>query len=132
MITLAGGSGRLSQDFSGTLANNPPTMVRPCRSAAPTTVAFSFSNCTVTADGNAGNNAFVLRVTATVLNIIENQAGVTRTNTATLRFDDPAIADRIVPDSNPANDPIVTVVEPSLSLNKVVQRPPAPQTPAAR
>ena len=120
VITTAAGSSRLSQDFNGTLANNPPTISPPLPASGATTVAFSFGTCSATADGNANNNAFVLRVTATALNIAANQEGVTRANTATLRFDDPAISDRIVPDANAGNDPIVTVVEPLLSINKQV------------
>ncbi len=118
VITTVSGSGMLSQDFSGSLSVNPPTVTPTLPVSGPNTVAFTFNNSSLTADGNANNNAFVLRVTATVLNVMANQNGLTRTNTATLRFDDPALPARTVPDSNPANDPTVTVVEPVLSISK--------------
>ncbi|MCS6843285.1 MAG: isopeptide-forming domain-containing fimbrial protein [Caldilineales bacterium] len=118
VITLAGGSGMLTGNFNGTLGSNPPAVSPALPVTGPNTVSFTFSNSSVTADGNPNNNAFVLRLTATVLNIMANQNGVTRTNTATLRFDDPALPARTVPDSNLANDPTVAVVEPELSITK--------------
>ncbi|NLH74729.1 MAG: DUF11 domain-containing protein [Verrucomicrobia bacterium] len=120
VVTTTAGSARLSQNFNGTLALNPPTVVPALPASGPVTVSFSFGDCTASADGNPNNDAFVLRLTATVLNVAANQEGVTRLNTATLRYDDPAIPDRIVPDNNPANDPAITVVEPLLTINKQV------------
>ncbi|MGB4977391.1 MAG: isopeptide-forming domain-containing fimbrial protein, partial [Anaerolineae bacterium] len=116
VITLASGSGRLSQDFVGTLTNNPPSVSPALPVTGAGAASFSFGNSVATADGVAGNNAFVLRVTATVLNILGNQNGVTRTNSATVRFDDPAIADRTV--TSTGGDPTITVVEPILALTK--------------
>ena len=78
----------------------------------------TFGTCTVAADGNVNNNAFVLRVTATVLNISGNVLNTTLANTATMSFNDPAITGRVLPDANAGNDPLVTVVEPQLSLSK--------------
>ncbi|MBK9138743.1 MAG: isopeptide-forming domain-containing fimbrial protein [Verrucomicrobia bacterium] len=120
VTTLASGSGMLTANFNGTLGNNPPIITPALPATGATTVAFDFGTCAVAADGDANNNAFVLRITATVLNITANQDGVTRANLATLTFDDPAMPGRTVPDSNPANDPVVTVVEPDLSISKTV------------
>ena len=120
VITTTSGSARLVKNFAGSFTLNPPTVAPPLPVAGPETVSFSFGDCTATADGDSDNNSFVVRVTATVLNIPGNQEGVTRANTATVRFDDPAIPDRIVPDNNPANDPVVTVVEPNLTIDKQV------------
>ncbi len=116
VITLASGSGRLSQDFVGTLTSNPPAVSPALPTTGAGAVSFDFGNSTATADGVAGNNAFVLRVTVTVLNILGNQNGVTRTNSAAVRFDDPAMTDRTVTSSG--GDPTITVVEPILALTK--------------
>ncbi|MGC8989043.1 MAG: SdrD B-like domain-containing protein, partial [Verrucomicrobiia bacterium] len=117
VITTASGSARLTNDFNGSIGQ---PAVGPFPAPGPTTFAFHFGDCTVTADNDPDNNSFVIRLIATVLNVSGNQNGATFANTATARFDDPAIPDRVVPDSNPANDPAITVVEPLLSIDKQV------------
>lgn len=120
VLTAAGSSSLLTATFNGTLAT--PTITPSLPTIGPVTVTFDFGDTVTTADGDPGNNAFVIRVTATVLNVDGNQEGVTLANAATLQFDG-ALENQEVFDTNPANDPVVTVVEPLLSINKQVDGP---------
>jgi len=84
--------------------------------SGPATVTFTFTNATAVADNNPANNAFVLRLRGTALNVAGNVAGVACTNTAFMRFGHPATNGLVVADSNPANDPVVVIVEPAVAL----------------
>jgi fimbrial isopeptide formation D2 family protein/uncharacterized repeat protein (TIGR01451 family) len=114
VYTTTGVSSLLTANFNGTLAAPTVTPALP----ATGTVAFSFGTAAAVADGVFSNNSFVIRVQATVLNVAGNISGTLLANTATVRFDDPAMPDRIVADVNAGNNPVVTVVEPQITLNK--------------
>lgn len=124
VLTVAGSSTLLTADFNGSFATTP-TLGASVSGA--NTVSFDFDDVTVVADNVAGNNSFVLRLVATVTNILPNQETVQRTNTARLVYNDPDAAsnagpagDRTVTDANPGNDPTVTIVEPTLTIAKTV------------
>lgn len=124
VITTASGSGMLNQDFNGSLSVNPPTVAPALPVSGPNTVAFTFSNSSVTADGNATNNAFLVRLQARVLNVLSNQNGVTLTNNASVRYTDPESGVTTIADPTP---PTVTVVEPVLAVAKaILSNVPAP------
>ncbi|MEK1906893.1 MAG: adhesin, partial [Pseudomonas sp.] len=84
---------------------------------------FTFSAAGATADNNAANNSFTIRVHLIADNVAGNQDGVTRTNDAQLIYSDPdnntangsAAIDRVV-----ASDgtPTITVREPVLSVTQ--------------
>ncbi|CAN5758103.1 hypothetical protein BH11VER1_BH11VER1_25340 [soil metagenome] len=108
--------------FNGSFTTTP-TLGAAVNGAS--TLTLDFDDVTVNADGVTTNNSFVIRVVATVTNIALNQQAITRTNTARLLFNDPdgavnagPAADRIITDANTGNDPLVTVVEPQLSITK--------------
>jgi uncharacterized repeat protein (TIGR01451 family)/fimbrial isopeptide formation D2 family protein len=122
VVTAAMDSTRLASDFNGTV-DGTPAVTLPA--AGPATVTFDFGDTTAVNDNAANNNAFVLRVTTTVVNALSNQAAVTRATTASLRYNDPdgsgnagPAADHTVTDYTPANDPVVTLVEPTLTVTK--------------
>ncbi len=110
--------------FDGTLTLTPVSSILN----GPGTLAIAFGNITTNVGAVAANaNRFVIRVNATVTNIATNQQNITRTNTARLVFLDPdgagnagPPANRTLTDSTPANDPIVTIVEPTLAAVKSV------------
>lgn len=124
ILTAAGSSGLLTNTFNGSFQTTP-TLAAPATGAG--TLSLDFDDITVAADNDAANNKFVVRVTATVLNVVGNQQGVTRTNTAQITFNDPdgagnagPAADRTITDSNAANDPTVTIAEPTVTVTKSV------------
>lgn len=110
--------------FNGSFSTVPAPAV-PVPGAS--TLTFDFDDVTVVTDNDATNNSFVIRVVATVTNILANQEGGTLTNTAQLLFNDPdgsgnagPAADRTITDVNAGNDPKVTIVEPQLTITKTV------------
>jgi len=122
ILTTAVSTTLLSADFNGSFATTP-TLAAPVSGSS--TLTFDFDNITVVDDNVATNNSFVIRLVATVENLLANQTGVTLANTARLVFNDPdgsgnagPDADRTVTDSNTSNDPVVTIVEPTLDVNK--------------
>ena len=116
IVTLSAGSGGLlPADFNGSLP--PPTVTTPGGSGGDLTL--TFGNTTTTADNLTNNNAFLVQVTARVLNLAGNQNGITLNNTGSLRFTDPetglvTLNDGPVP---------VTLVEPELNIDKAVSDP---------
>jgi len=110
--------------FDGTLGTLPASSAQN----GPGTLTIDFNDITVNVGASVANaNRFVIRVLATVTNILANQESITRTNTARLVFLDPdgagnagPAADRTITDSNTGNDPTVTVVEPTLTIVKNV------------
>jgi len=88
----------------------------------------SFGTVSVSADGLATTNSFVIRLRAIVTNVIANQTGTTLTAVASLTYTDPdgPVGTVTVNDSTNADtdatpfDPTVTVVEPTLTVNKAV------------
>jgi fimbrial isopeptide formation D2 family protein len=83
------------------------------------TLTFNFGD--TAAVGDFTSNSFVLRLVATVLNIDGNQTAITRANTATMTYTDPNNHSTItMADGASGNDPEVTVVEPTLTVAKVI------------
>jgi|GEM_PF-711832 len=122
ILTASGSSGLLTNNFNGSFGTTP-TLGAPVTGS--TTLVLDFDDITVAPDNDATNNKFVVRVTATVLNINNNQAGTTRTNTARIVFNDPdgatntgPAADQTLNDSNAGNDPVVTIREATLTVVK--------------
>ena len=88
----------------------------PNNGSAVVTLQWAFEDAMVTA------SPAQIKFSATVANVSSNQAGVVLNNTATLAHSNATGA--VQPALNAADN--VTVVEPSLTLNKVVQTPPTP------
>jgi uncharacterized repeat protein (TIGR01451 family)/fimbrial isopeptide formation D2 family protein len=124
ILTTTASTSLLAANFNGSFGTTP-TLGAPV--AGSSTATFDFDNVTVVNDNVANNNSFVLRVVATVQNILANQETITRTNTARLIYNDPdgsgnagPAADLTVNDANSGNDPTVTIVEPTLGIVKTV------------
>lgn len=109
--TAAGSGGLLTQDYNGTLA--APTISGGGDGGV---VSFDFGDTPTVADGNADNNSFLIRLDGTVLNVLSNQNGVTKTNTGTVEFFDPSIPGT---NSNSDNETF-DIDEPILNLTKSV------------
>ena len=118
LLTDAVDADLLTADFAGTVT--APTASPALPADGNQTIAFDFGTVVADADNNSANRSFVLRLTATVRNIVENQTAVSWTNTADLQFTDGQSTVRTIPDADPANDPEVTVVEPILVVDKSV------------
>ena len=122
VVTNAGLSGasnvsaRLTSNFLGQLTPSTPLIAPTLPVTGPANVSFTITNCSTIADNNAANKAFVLRLKGTALNVAGNSAGYVCTNTAYLRYAHPATNSLYVADSNPANDPVVVIVEPVVTL----------------
>jgi len=97
--------------------------------SAGANVILNFGNVTVPVSGAA--NTFVVEISAVVLNIADNQAGVAFDNNATLTYLDPdgelndiPVGDpgetRTVTDSDPSNDGPLYIIEPELTVNKEI------------
>lgn len=107
--TAAGGV--LATAFNGTVSSPTTTNVG-------NSYTFTLGDVTTTGDNVAGNNSFLLRVTARVANILANQNATTLTNTATLSYNDGTSGATTVNDATPNVN--ITVVEPLLTLDKQV------------
>ncbi len=114
--------------FVSATANFAGSGVTPFILPAPTTtggvttgtnVTWTLGNLTNAADNNPANNTFQILVTALVADIPGNSAGTTRTNDASLAYNDGTSGMRTVA-TVPASDPTVTVVEPKLVITKAV------------
>jgi uncharacterized repeat protein (TIGR01451 family)/fimbrial isopeptide formation D2 family protein len=108
VTSAAASNGFLAADFNGTV--NAPLVSGGAFDGDD--VTFAFSNTIANADGIAGNNTFLLLVTARVTDVPANVSGATLLNVAT--FDDPN-------DPPPPFDPPpvpVNVIEPVLTIDK--------------
>jgi fimbrial isopeptide formation D2 family protein len=120
-LTTSAATSLLAADFAGSFGSTPAPAT-----PATGTVTFNFGNVTTTADNTANNNAFVIRLTAIVTDILTNQVAVTLSPTASLTFSDPdsagnntnVAADRTIADANAGNNPVLTLVEPTLTIVK--------------
>ena len=119
IVTSAGG--QLTAGFS-----DPAAVAAPALAAAGAgtlgqdgvDALFTFGDVTVSADNNAANNAFIIRVRLIATNTTTNQSGATRDNSAALTYTDGYTGlDR--PLTTPG-DPRVTIVEPTPSIIKAV------------
>ncbi len=115
VITSAANSGGLlSADFNGTFTNNPPTLTAPGGSGGDVTL--NFGDTTVTADNNANNNAFVVRIVARVMNVTANQDGNTKTNTGEVRWTNPNTNNT----ASASDTATVSIIEPRITTTKSV------------
>ncbi|QJP08925.1 VCBS domain-containing protein [Pseudomonas multiresinivorans] len=126
--TLAnGGSGALAQDFGGGTLNVSSFSVDAGDGGDMHLV---FSTAGSNADNNTGNNAFVIRLVLVANNVIGNQQGVVLNNGAQLVYSDPdgdtpngaTAVDRAL---NSAQQPSVTIVEPTLAVTQQITTTPA-------
>lgn len=120
LITTTAGSGALGNSFAGTVTIGSATTA----GGDGADLALTLSAATASADNDAGNNSFVLRVRLIASNVIGNQAGVTRPNSAQAIYSDP---DGDTPNGSTALDrtvtltgtqPTITVREPTLSITQ--------------
>lgn len=109
----ASSSGVLGQDFGATL----PAETLNDAGGSGGDVSFDFGNINNPVDGNTGNNSFIIRISALVVNEIGNQGATVLTNNTSLEFDDPESGTVAIADPTPVQ---VTVVEPVLGLNKSI------------
>ncbi|MBK8900438.1 MAG: carboxypeptidase regulatory-like domain-containing protein [Anaerolineaceae bacterium] len=111
--TAAASGGLLTADFNGTLP--APLVTAPGGSGANLTL--NFGDTTTTADNDATNNTFLVRVTAVVLNELGNQNGNTRTNTAQLTYTRNGSPTTLSDSVN------ISLVEPVLQITKQLVAP---------
>ncbi len=111
-------NGVLSGDFNGSITATPIVTNNG------TSVRFAFGDVVAAADNVTTNNRFMLVVLVRVDNVLGNQNGVTRVNTANLAYGDGTPAG-----TTTVNDPVggtITIVEPILSLAKTITSPASP------
>ncbi|GAB4429363.1 MAG: hypothetical protein OHK0015_13220 [Chloroflexi bacterium OHK40] len=124
IVTSAGPS--LPASYAGDVGSLTVTRTSP--SATPggsgEDLVLSFPTVTTTADNDPGNNAFLVRLSARVLNELANQRGTILSNTASLSFTNPNTG---LPSSvsDPVAEPI-TLVEPVLQVAKTISGAPSP------
>ncbi|WP_240201620.1 VCBS domain-containing protein [Pseudomonas sp. PDNC002] len=125
IITTTAGSTALAQDFGGTL--NVSSFSADGSDGGDMRLVFSSAGST--ADNNTGNNAFVIRLVLVASNVPGNQQGVTLNNGAQLVYSDPdgdtpngaTAIDRTV---TSAQQPSVTIVEPTLTVTQQITTTP--------
>ncbi|WP_405314590.1 VCBS domain-containing protein [Pseudomonas sp. 10(2024)] len=125
IITTTAGSGALSADFIGALNVNPVTL----DGSDGADLMLVFDSAGATADNIIGNNSFVIRLVLVASNVSSNQQGTTLNNGAQLVYSDPdgdtpngtAPVERSV---NSAQQPGVTLVEPTLSVTQQITSTP--------
>ncbi|MBN2554808.1 MAG: DUF11 domain-containing protein [Anaerolineales bacterium] len=106
----ASSGGRLAEDFLGSLP--APAVSIPGGSGVD--VIFNFGD-TTTDVNETDDNAFLIRITAQVLNVLQNQRTQQRINAASLFYTDPEDgADTEVP----SNTVTITLIEPELQVVK--------------
>lgn len=126
IITTTAGSAVLAADFNGVLSVNPVAL----DGSDGADLVLVFGSAGATADNITGNNSFVIRLVLVASNVISNQQGTTLSNGAQLLYSDPdgdtpngtVAIDRSI---NSAQQPSVTVVEPTLSVSQQVISTPA-------
>lgn len=125
IITTVAGSAALSANFNGTLTVNT---LNPDGSDGAD-LQLVFSSAGATADNITGNNSFVIRLVLVASNVPGNQQGTTLNNGAQLVYSDPdgdtangsAPLERSV---NSAQQPSVTIVEPTLTVTQQITSTP--------
>ncbi|MFJ4064468.1 VCBS domain-containing protein [Pseudomonas sp. NPDC089996] len=125
IITTTAGSGALSADFNGVLNVNPVTL----DGSDGADLLLVFGSAGANADNIVGNNSFVIRLVLVASNVTGNQQGTTLNNGAQLVYSDPdgdtpngaTAVDRSL---NSAQQPGVTIVEPTLTVTQQVTSTP--------
>lgn len=121
-----GGSDALALDFAGALGS----ITRTADGSDGGDLRLLFSSASASADNVTGNNSFVIRLVLIANNVIGNQQGVVLNNGAQLVYSDP---DGDTPNGATAIDrslasaqqPSVTIVEPTLSVTQNLTTTPA-------
>ncbi|MCP5150579.1 MAG: isopeptide-forming domain-containing fimbrial protein [Chromatiales bacterium] len=113
ITTAAASGGRLGTDYGGALP--VPTVTSPPGSGGLLTL--DFGDTVNTADGDGGNDTFLVRITTTALDELANQAGRTLPATAELDYTNPQSGATTVADPTAET---ATVVEPVLTLDQTV------------
>jgi uncharacterized repeat protein (TIGR01451 family)/fimbrial isopeptide formation D2 family protein len=117
VITDAASSGgRLSLSFSGTLAT-PTETAKPNLTGGGGNWTITFGDTVVPVNGIAGDEKFLVRITAQIYNMSGNHAGVTRTNTASVAYTNPQSGPTNINAPTPRT---VTIYEPALTIAKTV------------
>jgi uncharacterized repeat protein (TIGR01451 family) len=128
-----GVGGQLAADFVGTGVNaaargNIEAVDGGTLGNSDTNAQISLGTITNTSDNNSGNNSFIVRVRVVVDNEISNQQGVIKTSTSDAVFSDldgltgtGGILIRDIADTTTANDPTITIVEPTVTTVKTVK-----------
>jgi uncharacterized repeat protein (TIGR01451 family)/fimbrial isopeptide formation D2 family protein len=115
IITSAAASGSLlANDYAGTIA--APGIVNGGASGDDLTL--NFGNTTTADDNNTNNNTFLVQYQALVDNIAGNINGQTLQNAADLQYTNPN--NGMTETVDDPTDPIITVVEPRLIIDKSV------------
>ena len=125
IITTVAGSAALAADFNGSVSVNPMT---PDGSDGAD-LQLVFASARANADNSTGNNSFVIRLVLVASNVTGNQQGTTLNNGAQLVYSDPdgdtpngsAPVERSV---NSAQQPSVTIVEPTLTVTQQITSTP--------
>ncbi|EOG3620003.1 VCBS domain-containing protein [Pseudomonas putida] len=125
LITTVAGSAALTADFNGSVSINPLT---PDGSDGAD-LQLVFSSAGANADNVTGNNSFVIRLVLVASNVTGNQQGTTLNNGAQLVYSDP---DGDTPNgATPvernvvsAQQPSVTIVEPTLTVTQQITSTP--------
>ncbi|CUI72965.1 VCBS domain-containing protein [Achromobacter kerstersii] len=124
LITTRSGSTALSADFAGVVAVASVGGIGGTAGTDGTDVRMTFSASSASANNNAADNRFVIRVALIAVNAQSNQSGTLLVNDARLTYSDP---DGDTPDgATPADRnvaaqgalPTVTIVEPTLSVTQ--------------
>ena len=118
VTTAAASGGLLSADYNGTVTATP-TVTTPAGS-----IRFTFGDVATAADNVTTNNRFLLQVVVRVDNILSNQSGVTRVNTASLSFGDGTPGGTTT--VTDATGGTITIAEPVLALTKTILTPASP------
>ncbi|MBV4527391.1 VCBS domain-containing protein [Pseudomonas sp. SWRI100] len=126
IITSTTASATLTADFNGVLNVNPVTL----DGSDGADLMLVFASAGATADNITGNNSFVIRLVLVASNVTGNQQGTTLNNGAQLVYSDPdgdtpngtTAVDRNI---NSAEQPGVTIVEPTLSVTQQITSTPS-------
>ena len=131
LITTAASSAALGADFNGTVTVGTFSGLNAGTLGGDGVGGqWTFSVSRATADNNAGNNSFVIRVQLVASDVAGNQAGVTLPNSGQLVFSDPdgdtpngtAAVTRTVGESGTA--PSVVIREPTLQISQTTATAP--------
>lgn len=126
LLTTTAQSGALAANFNGVVAVGSVQPVSGTLGDDGVDPRFVFSSAQVTGDNVTGNNSFVIRVRLVASNVIANQAGSNRDNSAQVGYSD---LDGDTPNGSTAIDrtiglaggaPRVTVVEPTLTVTQTL------------
>ena len=117
VVTSAATATQLTADWNGSVLS-PTIPLLPV--SGSTNLDIDFGDVSATSDNDLSNNSFVVRVSATVINIAANQNGDVLNNTASYFYDDPVNGSTEVTETD-TTDTEITVVEPELEILKTIE-----------